>query len=87
MGSIDLKDAYFSISIHRDHQKYLKFYLKNTLYQFNCLLQGLACAPRLFTKLIKPVFASLRERGHVSSGYLDDSRLVGYHIMNAKPTL
>ena len=78
MGSIDLKDAYFSIPIHRHHQKYLKFYWKNTLYQFTCLPQGLACAPRLFTKLMKPVFASLRERGHISSGYLDDSLLVGY---------
>ena len=78
MGSIDLKDAYFSIPIHRHHQKYLKFYWKNTLYQFTCLPQGLACAPRLFTKLMKPVFASLRERGHIFSGYLDDSLLVGY---------
>jgi hypothetical protein len=78
MGSIDLKDAYFSISIHIDHQKYLKFCWKNTLYKFTCLPQGLACAPRLFTKLMKPVFATLRERGHISSGYLDDSLLVGY---------
>ena len=78
MGSIDLKDAYFSIPIHKHHQKYLKFYWKSTLYQFTCLPQGLACAPRLFTKLMKPVFASLRERGHISSGYLDDSLLVGY---------
>ena len=27
---------------------------------------------------MKPVFASLRERGHASSGYLDDSLLVDY---------
>jgi hypothetical protein len=27
---------------------------------------------------MKPVFATLRERGHISSGYLDDSLLVGY---------
>jgi hypothetical protein len=78
MGSIDLKDAYFSIPIHSDHQKYLKFCWKNTLYKFTCLPQGLACAPRLFTKLMKPVFATLRERGHISSGYLDDSLLIGY---------
>ena len=87
MGSIDLKDAYFSIPIHKDHQKYLKFCWKNTLYQFTCLPQGLACAPRLFTKLMKPVLASLRERGHLSSGYLDDSLLVGYSYTECKSNI
>ena len=87
LGSIDLKDAYFSIPIHKDHQKYLKFCWKNTLYQFTCLPQGLACAPRLFTKLMKPVFASLRERGHLSSGYLDDSLLVGYSYAECKSNI
>ena len=77
MGSMDLSDAYFLISIHRGQQKYLKFYWKNTLYQFTCLPQGFACAPRLFTKLMKHVSAPVRERGHASSGYLDDSLLVG----------
>ena len=76
MRSIDLKDAYFSIAIHKDHQNYRKFCWNNTLYQFTCVPQGLACAPRLFTKLMKPVFASLRETGHLSSGYLDDSVMV-----------
>ncbi len=27
---------------------------------------------------MKPVFATLRERGHISSGYLDDSLLLSY---------
>ena len=25
MASVDLKDAFFSVTIHYDHQKYLKF--------------------------------------------------------------
>jgi len=80
MGSIDLKDAYYSIPAHPEHQKYLKFVWDNKLNQFTCLAQGLACAPRLFTKVMKPVFATLRGKGHLSSGYLhvDDSFLVGY---------
>ena len=41
MGSIDLKDAYFSIPIHRDHQKYLKFCWKNTLHKFTSYLKDL----------------------------------------------
>ena len=38
---------------------------------------GLACCPRLFTKLLKPVYARLRQQGHESSGYIDDSYLQG----------
>ena len=38
---------------------------------------GLASAPRNFTKILKPVFARLREYGHISCGYLDDIFLVG----------
>ena len=78
MGSINLKYAYYSISIHSDHQKYLKFSWGNKLYQFTCLAQGHACAPRLFTTFMKPVFAFLRERGNLTRGYLDDSVLAGY---------
>ena len=45
--------------------------------QFTCLAQGLACAPRVFTKLLRPVYTHLRLKGHVSSRYLDDSFLEG----------
>ena len=33
--------------------------------------------PRIFTKLMKPVYSTLRTRGHISSGYLDDSFFTG----------
>ena len=73
MASIDLKDAYYSVPIAESHQKYLKFEWKNMLYQFTCFPNGLAFCPRKFTKLMKPVFATLRQLGHLSSGYIDDS--------------
>jgi len=76
MASLDLRDAYYSVPIHVSHQKYLKFRWKGDLYQFTCLPNGLACAPRIFTKLLKPVFAHLRKKGHISSPYLDDSFLM-----------
>lgn len=62
MACIDLKDAYYSVSIDKKHQKYLKFILDGTLYKFTCLAQGLSSAPRLFTKIMKPVFS------HAASG-------------------
>ena len=36
---------------------------------------------------MKPVFASLRERGHLSSGYLDDSLLEGYLYSECKSNI
>ena len=37
-----------------------------------------ACmCPRLFTKLLKPVYSSLRKQGLFSVGYIDDSYLQG----------
>ena len=77
MTSIDLSDAYFSVPVDPSHQKYLNFLWKGRLYQFTCLAQGLSCAPRVFTKLFKPLYSHLRLKGPVSSGYLDDSFLEG----------
>ena len=75
MASIDLKDAYYSVSIHSDCQKYLKFSQTGHLYKFVCFPNGLAPCPRQFTKLLKPVFSSLRKLGHISVVYIDDTWL------------
>ena len=56
MTSIDLKDAYYSVPIHVDHQKYLKFVWKGVLHKFTALPNGLSSGPRLITKLLKPPF-------------------------------
>ena len=62
MASVDIKDAYYSVHIAQKHQKYLKFIWNNKLYKFTCFPNGLAFCPRKFTKLMKPVFATLREK-------------------------
>ena len=33
IASVDLKDAYYTVPIHSDHQKYLEFMFNGTLYQ------------------------------------------------------
>ena len=38
---------------------------------------GLSSAPRSFTKILKPVYSSLRSKGHVNVDYIDDSYLQG----------
>ena len=77
MGSIDLKDAYYSVNIRDEDGKYLRFEWNNKLFEFTCLPNGLACAPRLFTKIMKPIFMKLRKLGHISVYYLDDTWLCG----------
>ena len=77
MASIDLKDAYYSVPIAREDRKYLRFIWQDTLFQFTCLPNGLSCAPRKFTKLMKPALTDLHLRGYVSSAYIDDLYLQG----------
>jgi hypothetical protein len=72
MGSIDLKDAYFSVPIARDHRKFLRFIWENQRYQFTCLPFGLSSSPRVFTKVLRPVVAALRHQGIRMVIYLDD---------------
>jgi hypothetical protein len=77
MASIDLKDAYYCIAVYWADRKYLRFTWGNTLYQFTCLPNGLACCPRLFTKLLKAPLSALHKLGHISSSYIDDIYLQG----------
>ena len=77
MASVDIKDAYYTVPIATEHQKYLKFMCRDKLYQYTCLPNGLASAPRIFTKLLKPVFNVLRQTGYLSSSYIDDCYLQG----------
>jgi len=72
MASIDLKDAYLSVAIWEGHRKYLRFPWQGKVYEFQCLPFGLSSAPRVFTKLLKPVLMHLRHQGIRLIMYLDD---------------
>ena len=56
MASIDLKDAYYSVSIHSDFQKYLKFSWRGQLYKFVCFPNGLTLALDMIHKIVKASF-------------------------------
>ena len=46
------------------------------IFQFTCLPNGLSCAPRIFTKILKQVYAHLRVLGHTCMEHIDDSSLI-----------
>ena len=73
MTSLDLKDAYFALPIDAAFRKYIRFFWKNKLYEFQCLCFGLSSAPYIFTKVMKPIFSQLRREGICNSYYIDDS--------------
>ena len=77
MASVYLQDAYYSVPIDEEYQKFLRFSWRGQLFQFTCLPNGLSCAPRLHTKILKPVYATIRKEGHLNVGYTDDSYLQG----------
>ena len=91
LASIDIKDAFYSVPIHVAHKKYLKFMWVCTAYAYNAMPNGYVDSMRIFTKIMKPVFAWLRGQGFTSVIYVDDSLLYGFTfeqcLANIKITL
>ena len=73
---IDLKDAFLSVTMHPDSQPFLTFLWRGYSYCWSRLPFGLKTSPRVFTKLMKPVFAHLRQAGITLIVYLDDFLLI-----------
>ena len=78
---LDLKDAYLLVPMAEQFQKFLQFKWGGKIFRFTCLPFGLASAPRIFTKILKPVVAWFRKRGVRLVIYLDD-----WLIMHEDPT-
>lgn len=77
LANIDLRKAYYSIPIHKDSRKYLRFQFDSKIYEYTCLPNGLSSAPRLFTKMLRVIFSHLRSQGLMSVTYIDDILLIG----------
>jgi len=70
--TIDLKDAYFHVSILPQHRKFLRFAFGDEAYQYRVLPFGLALSPRTFTKCMDAAIAPLRLQGIRILNYIDD---------------
>ncbi len=71
-AAIDLKDAYFHVSILPRHRPFLRFAFKGRAYQYKALPFGLSLSPRVFTKVVEAALVPLREAGIRILNYLDD---------------
>ncbi len=70
--AIDLKDAYFHVSILPRHRLFLHFAFEGWAYQYKVLPFGLSLSPRVFTKVVKEAHVPLREGGIRVLNYFDD---------------
>ncbi|XP_069829439.1 uncharacterized protein [Dendropsophus ebraccatus] len=81
MATLDLKDAYYHIPIHPDHQRFLRVAVKlqDSIghFQYQALPFGISQAPRVFTKVMSEVMAHIREQDIIIVPYLDDFLLIG----------
>ena len=77
MASADLTDAYYSVPIKSSQKKFLRFRWRGMLLEYQVLPNGLSPGPRIFTKLLKPIYAKMGNWGHICFPYLDDSFVVG----------
>ena len=84
MAKADLKDSYFLVPIHRDHQRWIRFHWPDQDYQFCCLSFGLSSAPRMFTKITRLIVALLRQLGVRLIAYIDDF-LLFYSLQGGSP--
>ena len=75
-ASLDLMNAYLTVPVRMEDRKWLRFLWKDKLYQYTCMPQGLTSAPRIFTRLLKPIMAHLRSVGITAIIYIDDVLLL-----------
>ncbi|KAL0174654.1 hypothetical protein M9458_030622, partial [Cirrhinus mrigala] len=61
--AVDLKDAYFYVSILSRHRPFLRFAFEGQALQYKVLPFGLSLLPCMFTKIEEAALAPLREVG------------------------
>ncbi|KAL0198781.1 hypothetical protein M9458_007321, partial [Cirrhinus mrigala] len=71
-AAIDLKDAYFHVSILPHHRPFLRYAFEVQAYQYKVLPFGLSLSPCVFTKLAEAALVPLKEQGIRILNYLDD---------------
>ncbi len=72
MMKLDLKDAYYTVAVHPEYRRFLRFVFNGKTFEFQCLSFGLKSAPRAFTRLMTLTITHIRSLGIRVVIYLDD---------------
>jgi hypothetical protein len=74
----DLKDAYLTLGLHPFHRKYCRFRHPRTgrRLQWRTVSFGITEAPRICTKILRPLMATLKQLGIRCIIYIDDILLL-----------
>ncbi|KAI2668815.1 ORF V: Enzymatic polyprotein [Labeo rohita] len=78
LAAIDLKDAYFHVSILPRHRPFLRFAFEGRAYQYKVLPFSLSLSPRVFTKVAEAALSPLWQTGIRILNYLDDWLLIAH---------
>lgn len=70
-SALELQDAYFHFTIHPSHRRFLRFTLGQDYFQYKVFPFGLSSAPRVSSKVLSVVAASLHKQDIIFP-YLDD---------------
>ena len=73
--------------VAQEERKFLRFLWEGQMFQFVALPNDLASAPRIFTKILTPVDAKLRESEHECFPYIDDSFVVADTVKKCQETV
>jgi hypothetical protein len=75
---MDLKDAYLTLGLHPSHRKYCRFRhpVTGRLLQWRTVSFGVSEAPRICTKLMRPLISVLKQLGIRCIIYIDDILLL-----------
>ncbi|KAL0149356.1 hypothetical protein M9458_055394, partial [Cirrhinus mrigala] len=77
-AAIDLKDAYFHVSILPRHRPFLRFAFEGRAYQYKVLPFGLFLSLRVFTRVTEAALSPLWRMGIRILNYLDDWLLIAH---------
>ena len=68
----DIEKAYYCLPLHPDARPYLGWQWRGRYFMPTCLVFGLSTAPRIFTKIMRPMMAFMRSLGVRVLGMIDD---------------
>ena len=71
-NQLDVTDAFLSVAINLEFQKYFCFMMNGVVYMFLRIPFGLTTAPWVFSRIMRPIKNCLRLKGVIVNSFIDD---------------